>query len=805
MKTKITIPVLKKLFTIGILIISTGIYSQKDCINKLAEYKKSLGAAPDSVFQLVQKIIDGENPNRCKAAAYNVQVISKLYSGKYVEGDSIAKIGKKFAKSVGEDSILGRITAMHGAIFDYMGDVDMAYKYYSEAGDIFYNLKDTLNYGDAFNNIGLLYFYINDFDSAEYFLSKAAYIFESETQDLENRNYFLSSVYLNLGNISYRNGYYNLANDRFFETLKYGEENNDLMLQIPALSNIAGVYMEIGKNKEALKYINKSIKLSINDPAYKKALLYYKKGVVYDNTGFLDSALLSFEEAKALYAEAQLMNEVAMVENSIGGILINQGNVQEGIDLCFKNLQTRLEFQDTIGYYVHCHNIALGYFQLKNLVKAEEYCKIVNKGLGKEEDYGLFLDNKKLFSEISFAKGNASQAYQFLREYAEAKDSSFNNDLTTHQSEMEAIYQVKDKEKMMEVLKKEKAIQDASLELEKAENAKQKAIVESQNRQRWYLIVGLALVTLFGIFMFNRFKVTNRQKNIIDKQKSEVEKQKEQIENQHQELEEIHKEISDSIKYAERLQLAILPSVEDLRENLKNGFVLFQPKDVVSGDFYWMQKIGETVLFAAADCTGHGVPGAMVSVVCSNALNRAVNEFGLIAPKEILEKTRELVIETFARSGKDVKDGMDIALCALSNNKLTYSGANNPLWIMRAKENLSESEFSDKGTLVLDDSAIIEFKPNKQPIGLYDGMKSFDQTEIQLFEGDTLYIFTDGFADQFGGERNKKLMYKPFKKLLIENRNLDMETQKENLTRFYAEWRGDNEQIDDVCVIGVKI
>ena len=273
-------------------------------------------------------------------------------------------------------------------------------------------------------------------------------------------------------------------------------------------------------------------------------------------------------------------------------------------------------------------------------------------------------------------------------------------------------------------------------------------------------------------------------------------------------LEETHKEISDSIKYAERLQMAILPSKEDLRTYLGDGFVLFQPKDVVSGDFYWMQNIGDVTLFAAADCTGHGVPGALVSVVCSNALNRSVKEFGLLEPKDVLNKTREIVIETFAASGKDVMDGMDIALCSLDRSlktkQLKFAGANNPLWIVSDNEFVSETQVTSKGALVKGNEVLLEYKGDKQPVGLYPNMKDFKQQEITLHRGDKLYLFTDGFADQFGGENGKKIKYKPFKKYILDTNGLDAETQKKSLDKSFQIWKGSLEQVDDVCIISVE-
>ena len=276
-----------------------------------------------------------------------------------------------------------------------------------------------------------------------------------------------------------------------------------------------------------------------------------------------------------------------------------------------------------------------------------------------------------------------------------------------------------------------------------------------------------------------------------------------EIAHQHQELEETHKEITDSIAYAKRIQSAILPPIKLVKKYLKDSFVLYKPKDVVAGDFYWLESfadsldskgISEGVLFAAADCTGHGVPGAMVSVVCNNALNRSVREFGLTAPGKILDKTREIVIQEFEKSEEEVKDGMDIALVSLSQYKtgeqktvLQYAGAHNPLWIIR------------KGT-----STIEEIKADKEPIGKFDNPSPFTCHTLELEKGDTIYIFSDGYVDQFGGPRGKKFKAKPLRELLLSIQDKSMEEQKNLLNEAFENWRGELEQVDDVCVIGVR-
>ena len=288
-----------------------------------------------------------------------------------------------------------------------------------------------------------------------------------------------------------------------------------------------------------------------------------------------------------------------------------------------------------------------------------------------------------------------------------------------------------------------------------------------------------------------------RQKELeqtVEIRTAEVVEEKKIVEEQKKVVEEKNHEILDSINYAKRIQTAILPQPRVVKEFLKSSFVLYIPKDIVAGDFYWMENIDQTVYIAACDCTGHGVPGALVSVVCNNALNRALNEYGKRLPSEIFDKTRELVIENFARSDEEVKDGMDASLAALDvkNRTLLWSGANNPLWIIRKDVNTNEYVFED-------------IKADKQPIGKGYETKPFTTHQIQLNEGDAIYLFTDGYADQFGGEENKKMTKAKFRALLLSLAPLPMEKQRTALLEFHDQYRGNEEQVDDICVIGVRV
>jgi serine phosphatase RsbU (regulator of sigma subunit) len=272
----------------------------------------------------------------------------------------------------------------------------------------------------------------------------------------------------------------------------------------------------------------------------------------------------------------------------------------------------------------------------------------------------------------------------------------------------------------------------------------------------------------------------------------QVVRQKEEIETQNQELEVLYKHVTDSIKYAKRIQEAILPPDSFVKRVLPNSFVLYKPKDIVSGDFYWVDEKNGKTMFTAVDCTGHGVPGAFMSIVGYNLLKHVVNSNENSTPALILDKLNEGVSETLHHGHEEsqAKDGMDLSFCTIDFKtlELQYAGAFNPLYLIR-------------------DGELIQTKADKFPIGLFLGeeKKKFTNHVIQLKKGDSIYIFSDGYADQFGGPNGKKFMANHFRDLLMEVHNHPIDKQKEVLNKTIEEWRGPLDQVDDILVIGLKI
>ena len=265
-------------------------------------------------------------------------------------------------------------------------------------------------------------------------------------------------------------------------------------------------------------------------------------------------------------------------------------------------------------------------------------------------------------------------------------------------------------------------------------------------------------------------------------------------------------EITDSNNYAKRIQDALFPTLANFYQSFPASYLIYKPKDIVAGDFYWMEKVGDKIYFAVADCTGHGVPGALVSVICNNALNRSIREFKINSPAKILDKVTRIVRNTFDKSTEIVLDGMDIALCSFNTvtKELVYSGANNSLYII-TQNAANFSNYIDDKTIEQGQLKLVTIPADKQPIGNFDYLKPFTNHTVQLEKGDFICLFSDGFADQFGGEKGEKFKYIPFKNLLLSAYQQPYLNQKELVETAFNDWKGELDQIDDVCVMGINI
>lgn len=632
-----------------------------------------------------------------------------------------------------------------------------------------------------------VHYYTLDSDSAMYFAQKA-YDLSKKANYLEGQ---IRSA-TNIGSVNFYKGDLSKALQGYIEsndlTEKYieqhGEDKFSQRQTSKNLNNIGLIFLNQQDFEEAEKYLLSSIaidkklgnRISISN-------CYHNLGTVKENQGKYDEAIEYYTKAYYIKVEENNILEIPSTLINIGVIRMNEESYHQA-DTCF---------QAAVKYSKKSNNsrdLCLAYINLGDLhFLQQEYNRAITKyfqavDICEENNYLYFLNYA--YESISMAykeMKNYKGAYEYANLFNEIKDSINSVESRNLMSELRTKYETENKEKEIVLLNKEKDLKNIELK-----NSRSILI---------FTVAGLAIISLFLILLFFSYK----QKKRVN---AEINHKNKKLEIAYSIVEEKNKEILDSITYAKRIQSAILPQPKLVKEYFPDSFILYKPKDIVAGDFYWLETVDipnsqSTVLFAAADCTGHGVPGAMVSVICNNGLNRSVHEHEIYEPGKILDKTTETVIKEFEKSTDEVNDGMDISLACLNypktingkSNKdsipnLSWAGANNPLLLIR-------------------DNKIIEYKPDKQPIGKYDKSKPFTTHQIKLMKDDVIYMFTDGYQDQFGGPKGKKFKPAYLRKLLLEIHQKPMDEQMKDLNLTFEEWRGNLEQVDDVCVLGVRI
>lgn len=600
------------------------------------------------------------------------------------------------------------------------------------------------------------YYYVSDFERVNILLEKELELFKNENSNKDDHaliRFMLAYSYFERG--YFKRGEQEMkAIMEIFDNIKHPE------IKALILNGFAFFHSNQGNFDKAFEYCYASIKEG--EKAISKKNVYwghYTLGVLYFDLKDFENSEKFYKEALQGFIKYDNPYGVARSETGLSSVYIQYGKYMEAEKLLQRSLKYYTETQFTTGQSRSLNDLGVIYRKTGKPDKALEYFKQALK-LRKEINHfqGVATSLNEI-SEVLLEMKEYGQAEQYLLEAKEVCEK-INNKAKLYRNHylFSQLYR--------NTNEPWKALEHFDL----FEKLKSEVVGEAVNNKI------KELQTRMAIEKAENEKEIERLKNIELKKAYDI-------------IEEKQKKILNSIEYALRIQTAILPPQRKVKQYLEKSFILYKPKDIVAGDFYWMEIINDLVLFAACDCTGHGVPGAMVSIVCHNALNRAVREFGLTQPAAILDKTTELVIENFSNSEEKVKDGMDISLCAYNPKTKTiqWAGANNDLWLLQNGE-------------------LIVTKADKQPIGMNDNKKPFTNHTFTLNNGDTIYLFTDGFADQFGGDKKeKKLTRKRFKEQLLLIQNLSIEEQGIALDNFITEYRKSVEQTDDILVIGVKI
>lgn len=610
-------------------------------------------------------------------------------------------------------------------------------------------LNKSVNYG----------WYYGEYDKAITYGEEALKLAKKYKQDS-----IASLVHNNIGIAYDYKGDYSKALSHFFKALSISDRIKDRRNQSYTLSNIGLIYNVQGLHDKALKYHQESLKI--------RRQLKLKDGISASitNIGIVLMDQKQYEKALRYYMEAlsldkELGDSIGLGDdyNNIGVCYQEQKLYQKSEYYHLKSLQIREQLKNTPSICMSKVNLGVVFVKQGKFGEAKKYldeAEVVSEKIGQKESLKYIY---QAYSEMGEKQGNYQLAFTYLVKLNEIKEELKDEENIRQQMQEEMDYQFA-KERELQRIKKLKS------DLENKKKQEQARIIT------WAIAIVGILVLAFSFVLYRRW--------------NEVKKQKVIIEQKNRQVEEKNHEILDSINYAKRIQTAILPSQQLREEVLPDHFVLYEPKDIVAGDFYWLEETADSIIFAVADCTGHGVPGAMMSVVCHNALNRSVKEFGLRKPGEILDKTREIIVDELSKNNPDVSDGMDISLCSWdkASNRITWAGANNPLWIWKKETR-----------------EMVEIKPNKQPIGKHFDMQPFTSHAVELEKGDRIYLITDGYADQFGGPESKKFKAKNLKNLLMQLSHQKIHEQVETLRTTFFQWKGTLDQIDDVCIMGMEM
>lgn len=602
----------------------------------------------------------------------------------------------------------------------------------------------------------------------------------------------LSITYNIIGITYYQQGNHPKALDCYLKSLKLAEELGNKNEIMRPLGNIGIMYMEQKDYSKALEYYFKALQMAQQLKNKNRIGVYFANiGIAYKQQHNYIKALDYYFQALKITEEANDKNGIARNLGNIGGVYSAETDYNHALDYYFKALKIKQELKDVNEIARTISNIGEIYTQQKKYNKAKDY---LYKALFLADSIGaidimqneyVMLSNlyeKSTLPLTDSIRGNILNMEQmrlksmnYYKRSIEIKDQLFNEENKKQLIQKEMTYEFDKKES-----------------LSKAAQEKKDAIASNEKkRQKLFLIsviAGLFIVMVFSLFIARSLRITTKQKHIIELQKRQTDEQKSIIE-------EKNKDITDSIKYASRIQRALLTSEDYLLKYIPNHFILYKPKDIVSGDFYWAfsskdDKGKNRFYITCCDCTGHGVAGAFMSLLNISLLNEAVIEKKIYEPNEIFNFIRTNIVKALNPDGGDeIKDGMDAIICALDVDRKTLdvSCANNPLWLIR-------------------EGKMIEIAPDKMPVGSYTNMdKSFSQHSIELRSGDIMYASTDGYADQFGGDRGKKFKYKQLQEILIANAHLSMEDQKAVLNKKIEDWKGSLEQVDDILIIGIKI
>ncbi|MCE3226539.1 MAG: protein serine/threonine phosphatase [Bacteroidetes bacterium] len=588
-----------------------------------------------------------------------------------------------------------------------------------------------------------------------------------------------------IGTLYWQEGYYSIAAEYQYKALVYAEALKDKS-RLSSVYNVLGnIYIDQKDCRKAVLYHIKAldIRTGLKD-SLRISHSYVNLGISYCICHRYDSATFYYSNALAIQTKKRNKIGQAYSYDGLGNCYLLKGDYQSAIPY-FKRAYVVLKESDDINERITNLNF-LGKSNLK-LGNPDEALPYYEEAKTMAESSNKLIELKESYvglSELYELKNDFKEAHKYHKLYTAINDTINNKETIRKVSSLEYNRQIEQEEKIR------------TLETEKTRIAHE-AEVKKQRMIIWLVSIVVVMVLILSLFIYREYKAKKSANEIITLQKQEVENQK-------QIIEEKQKEILDSINYAKQIQNALLAHHDFVDEHLPENFILFKPKDIVSGDFYWATEVKSYSLdvqasepitnnpqlfyLACCDSTGHGVPGAFMSLLNIGFMSEAINEKGIISPELVFNYVRGRLISSISRDNQ--KDGFDGILMRFEFGQdkiiVEYAAANN-------------------APLLISDGKLIELEKDKMPVGKGEKTESFKLHKVNLKKGDMLYLYTDGYADQFGGSKGKKFKYKPLNDLLLEIHLLSLKEQSLILNQRFEEWKGELEQVDDVCVIGIRV
>jgi serine phosphatase RsbU (regulator of sigma subunit) len=644
--------------------------------------------------------------------------------------------------------------------FRFSGELDSALVYDKKSLAVMIEIGNKRGESSCYSNIGLTLMYQGNLKEALEYMLKA----EPIKQELGDKK-AMTSIYNNMGIIYLTQANYPQALNYQLKSLKIREELKDKIGISMAYNNIGNIMLAQRRFDDALLYYHKALKINeeLNDLSGIGNVNANIGNIYINRKNYREARIYFFKSLKAL-EQLDDKRGVAEVYNNIGNAYFREKKTEEALIYYLKSFKIFEKTGDKKGLADACGGIANSYSEKKEYEKAFLYCDQMLH-LAKELNYKEGIrDAYHNFSSLYKSQKQFEKTLEYTNLYNEVKDSLLNTENFKQVSELNTRYETDKKEKEILLL-----IKDQEL------NAK---IIRQQQLVRWGLIGGVILLFISIFSIYRRYRFKQKANDLLELQKKDIQ--------------EKNTLITDSIDYAKTIQEAVLPTDAKIHSLFPQSFILNKPKAIVSGDFYLVNKIGDQLICAIADCTGHGVPGAFMSLLGYNMLENEFKKNSLINPALVLDNINEQIIHNLSREeDKVIKHGMDLSLISIdiNTNLLQYAGAHNSIYIVR-------------------DMQLIELKADKKGIGtaIKEGARRFTLQTFQLKMGDVIYLYTDGFPDQISSTNQKKFYYQPFRELLTSISDQNMEMQRDKLNTTHIKWMGEKmDQTDDILIIGIRI